>query len=174
MDTTTELSRGCGRAETSVSARWGASLGRLTPIDRCHVAPDDSDGIAGVRGVFPNVVIAGPEPRKDRSEHRSAVNSPFQDLDMDALRDAARADLDFPAAQLGIEIDDQRANVLPDIQHNAFGMDPVNVLLSHCFGLLSVVLGQMSYVNRQRARANSPHRARLRVGPASETNDVGA
>ncbi len=51
---------------------------------------------------------------------------------MDALRDAPPwADLDFPTAQLGIGVNDQGPNVLPNIQHNTFGMDPVSVLLSH-------------------------------------------
>src|SRR5271165_7144105 len=123
MDTTTEPSRGFRRAVASVSAVMGSFLRNITPFDARNFTPDDSCGAAGVRAVIPNVVVAGTEPRKDRSEDWPAINSPFQDLDMDALCDAARADLDFPTAQLGIGIDDQRSNVLPDIQHDAFRMD---------------------------------------------------
>src|SRR5271156_504516 len=109
----------------------GTFLVKLTPVDRRNLTSDDSDSTAGVRGIFPNVIVTGTQPRKDRSEDWPVLNSPFQDLDMDALRGVAWADLDFPTAQLRIGINDQCPDVLPNIQHDAFGMDPVNVLLSH-------------------------------------------
>src|SRR6516162_3672019 len=95
--------------------RPGASQLRPTPVDCCNFAADDSDRAAGVRSVLPNVPVAGTEPGKDRGEDRPAVDSTFQNLDMDARRGAPlRADLDFPTAQVSLGVDDQRSNVLPN------------------------------------------------------------
>jgi hypothetical protein len=107
-------------------------LRRLPPVDGHDLTADDSDGAAGVRGVFPNLVIPLAEPWKDRSEDRLAINSAFQDLDMDACRAAPWADLDFPTVLLRLRIDDQGANILPNIEHNTFGMNPVGISLNHC------------------------------------------
>ena len=89
MDTTPEQSRGWGRAKASVLATTGASYVILTPVDRRNLTSDDSNSTAGVPGIFPNVIVTGTQPRKDRGEDWLVLNSSFQDLDMDALRDVA-------------------------------------------------------------------------------------
>jgi hypothetical protein len=53
---------------------------------------------------------------------------------MDPRRAPPRAHFDFPTAQLSLGIDDQRADILPDIQYDSFGMDPVRVCFSHLPG----------------------------------------
>lgn len=102
------------------------------PIDCRNLPAQDSDYMGEVRGRVPNVILARAELRKDRGEDRPAINPSFQDLDVGSCPGIpSRADFDFPPAQLWLGIDDQRPDVLPDVEHDGFGMDSVIVLFRH-------------------------------------------
>lgn len=79
---------------------------------------------------------------------------------MDTLgRAPSWADLDFPAAQLSLRINDQCPDILPDVQHHTFRVDPVLVLLGHPpwypFGHLTAIFEFISDHLRARPRLNT-------------------
>jgi hypothetical protein len=63
----------------------------LTPVDRRNFTADDSDPASGVRGAFPDIVVARPESWKNRSEDGRVINSPFQNLDVHSYRGGSYA-----------------------------------------------------------------------------------
>jgi hypothetical protein len=104
----------------------------LTPVDGRNFTADDSNSPSGVRGAFPDIVVARTELWKNRSEDGPAINPPFQNPDVHSCRRVPPgANLDFATEQLCCGVDDQSPNILANVQHYTFGVDSVIRLLIH-------------------------------------------
>ncbi len=96
-------------------------LGDLTTNDR------DLTG-----GSTPGDIISFRQREKESGEHCTSVGPSFQDSRMYPLRILAfRADLDFLTKKLFPGVNNQRPNVLPNIKHSMFAVNPVNLLFDH-------------------------------------------
>src|SRR5579875_172939 len=82
----------------------------------------------------PDNVITGDECKKNSGENRAPVDLSFMDSCMDLLCVVPfQANLDFLAEKFLASVNDQCSDILSDIQHCMFGMNPLAVLLNHPF-----------------------------------------
>ncbi len=106
-----------------------ADIAAVAPVYLSDLTTNDCD-ITG--GVTPDSIVTCMKCEKEGGEHRTPVDLAFQDLSVHPVSIVTfRADLDFPAKQFLPGIDDQRPNVLPNIQHRMFDMNPLNICFSH-------------------------------------------
>src|SRR5579872_2601043 len=81
----------------------------------------------------PDDVVPLRERGVDASKHDTAIETPFPDSSVNQFRGWVpfQAHLDFLAAPFLSRINDQRADVLSDVEYNLFGIDTINIHLDH-------------------------------------------
>jgi hypothetical protein len=101
-------------------------VGEGAPVHLGNGAAHDADIIVG-QDIPPEAVVPRNKSGKHGGPHCPPGHRPFQHFRVRAPRGISfGADLDLAATQLRTGVDDERPDVLPDIQHNGLGVDPLD------------------------------------------------
>jgi len=77
--------------------------------------------------VVPEIVLTLAKFWENSGKGRFPLDAPFENLDMLSFSDSPGTDMDLLSMPLGRRVDNQRSDILPDVEHHKLRVGPVGV-----------------------------------------------